>query len=151
MGFMDLFKKKEKQQAESLTLPPPPAPEAPMPSSEVRIVSELPEMSEMQAPQMPQEPMHEEMLMREEAPAPEPMTMPTTPEREPLFVSVQDYQEVLGSIGYVRNKLGEADELVKKLNSLKVSEEKEFEAWRAQLEDLQRKLAYVEDVIFSAG
>ena len=69
----------------------------------------------------------------------------------PANLSVDDYQQVLGSIGYIRSKLEDAEELIKKLNHLKIAEEKEFESWRSQLEDVQRKLAYVEDVIFAAG
>jgi hypothetical protein len=152
MAFKDLFKKKEAQPkvVESLDLPPPPVPEAPIPSSEVRIVNEL-------APMAEPEPIVQETIVpvtpaEMAPPMPEEHLEPARHVREkPLFVSVDDYQQVLGSISYIRNRLQDAEALVKKLNELKVSEEKEFDSWRAQLEDLQKKLAYVEDVIFTAN
>lgn len=153
MGLFTLFGKKKEPAQESLDLPPPPAPDAPMPATDVRIIEEPPSFDR---------PVEEEPAQAE--PVPEPETMPLMqeePEEQeiepaprmrgaPMFVSVNDYQEVLGSIGYIRNKLADADELVKKLNELKMSEEKSFEQWRGQLEDLQRKLAYVEDVVAAA-
>jgi hypothetical protein len=165
MAFLSFLKKKPKQ--ESLDLPPPPAPESAMQPAEVRIVNELPSMEQL--PELPEEapaamelpsmPEHEEAPMPEleEAPAemPEPEERPVkarpVTRKEPLFVNVEDYQNVLTSINYVRSKLGEAEDLVRKLNDIKAVEEKNFEAWRNQLEDVQRKLAYVENVVFEAG
>ena len=167
MAFLSFLKKKPATQ-ESLDLPPPPAPETAMQPAEVRIVNELPEMEQMpeqplaeppaeQVPESMELPMqapeeHEEAPEEEAAPAaPAPEISISKPRREPLFVSVDNYQDVLNSINYIRGKLGEADELVNKLNDIKAVEEKSFEAWRNQLEDVQRKLAYVENVVFEAG
>jgi hypothetical protein len=154
MAFMDLFKKREAQpkMAESLDLPPPPVPEAPIPSSEVRIVNE-PAPTFMDEPeQMVQETISPVTAAEMAPPMPEEhIESPRHVREQPLFVSVEDYQQVLGSISYIRNRLQDAEALVKKLNELKGSEEKEFDAWRSQLEDLQKKLAYVEDVIFAAN
>ncbi len=168
MGILDFLKKKPAS-SESLDLPPPPAPEGALQPAEVDIVHELPAMDQLPEPapmpsygqQMAEPPaeLHEEEPVamelpqadeQEEIPAFVPPAASASSD-EPLFVSVQDYQEVLTSINYVRAKLGEADELVHKLNQIKTLEEKSFEAWRNQLEDVQRKLAYVENVVFEAG
>jgi hypothetical protein len=159
------FLKKKPANQESLDLPPPPAPESAMQPAEVRIVHDLPEMAQLpdeatgSAPEpveepvaeLPMEPVEEPVVEHDEAPLPV-YTVPAKGGRgEPRFVAVNDYQEVLSSINYVRGKLGEAEELVRKLNEIKAVEEKSFEAWRNQLEDVQRKLAYVENVVFEAG
>jgi len=169
MGMFSIFSKKKKDEApaqgDSLDLPPPPSPDGP--SSDVRIVSELPDIAPVPAPPLQmQEEQHDEAppapeinvprIRRTQVPiAPQEEEHEATPSatvsNEPLFVSAGEYQEVLTSIAYVRAKLGEADELIKKLNDVKSKEEKGFEQWQAQLEDLQRKLAYVEDVIVAAG
>jgi hypothetical protein len=129
----------------------------------VQIVHELPAMEQL--PEMPEEApgsmelpvsmpaeaeTHEEAPETYEAPMPE-TEAPAMPRKEPLFVNIDDYQDVLTSINYVRSKLGEAEDLVRKLNDIKAVEEKNFEAWRNQLEDVQRKLSYVENVVFEAG
>jgi len=159
MGLFNLFGKK-KQPEQSLDLPPPPSPDAPMPTTDIRVVEDLPELEKrvpmvVPMPEADDAPEHIVSTREMAPPMPEDVHIEETPTHrnraEPLFVSVQDYQEVLGSISYIRNKLGESEELVKKLNEVKAREEKEFDNWRNQLEDLQRKLTYVEDVIATAG
>lgn len=152
MGLLNLFGKKKEAVQESLELPPPPAPDEPMPAADVRLIDEPLSFDEPAAPEPAAEIENAlETVPMEEHEAPAPMQeIAARPRGSPMFVSVNDYQEVLGSIGYIRGKLSEADVLIKKLNELKTSEERSFEQWRGQLEDLQRKLAYVEDVIAAA-
>lgn len=168
MGLFNIFSKKKKDEApaqgDSLDLPPPPSPDGP--SSDVRIVSELPDITSVPSPPLQmREEMHEEppapiVVPRIRGPAPMPVLQeepepeakaPSSGPSAPMFINANEYQEVITSIAYVRAKLGEADALIKKLNDVKSREEKGFEQWQAQLEDLQRKLAYVEDVIVAAS
>ena len=154
MGLFDVFGKKKAMDKpvmqESLDLPPPPQSDMQMPTSDVRIVEELPQDDYL--PQPPQEHYVDLPTSQMAPPMPDDIESGPAPtgSANPLFVSVADYQQVLGSITYIRNKLAEADGLAEKLNTLKSVEHKQFEAWRNQLEDLQRKLSYVEDVIFAA-
>jgi hypothetical protein len=165
MGILDFLKKKPASN-ESLDLPPPPAPDSALQPAEFNLLHELPSMDQLPEsvpiptymPEPPAEAQAEEQQEPTELPAeaehedvPAYAPPATSLRDEPLFVSVTDYQEVLTSINYVRAKLGEADRLVHKLNEIKSLEEKSFEAWRNQLEDVQRKLAYVENVVFEAG
>ncbi|MBI4145343.1 hypothetical protein HY493_04015 [Candidatus Woesearchaeota archaeon] len=141
MGIFDAFKKKK----ESAELPPPPMPD---------LGPELPPLPEqsMEAPEPPQElmpeapetpePMHEEPTAHEEREA------PVRTDEGPLFVSVQDYQTILNSVNMIRSKLGDAEDSFKKLHDIKQGQEKELEDWRSTLEDVQRKLTYVDEVLF---
>jgi len=140
MGIFDVFGKKKQ---ESLTLPPPP----------------MPEMDEhqMELPEPPHdfepapEPVEEHVIeeRHEELPAPEPMA-PRAPRSHdgPIFVSVQDYQAILNGVTAMKSKLSATDESFKKLHDIKAAQDKQLDAWRSTLEDVQRKLTYVDEVLF---
>lgn len=66
----------------------------------------------------------------------------------PLFVSVQDYQAILNSVNGIRARLNDADESFKKLNEIKASQDKQLDDWRGYLENVQKKLTYVDEVLF---
>lgn len=66
------------------------------------------------------------------------------------FVSVNDYKQILTETNMVRQRLMSADNFVKKLTDLKLEEEKSLERWRSQLEDVEKKLAYVDQLIEKA-
>ena len=129
MGIFDAFSKKK--EAESVSLPPPPLPvEAPEAPEEIEPISapEPMEIEEVEEPEM----QHEKPIPRD----------------GPVFVSVQDYQEILNGVNSIKSKLGEVDDSFKKLNNIKTGQEKELEEWRKALEDVQRKLTYVDEVLF---
>ena len=127
MGIFDSFSKKKEQ--ESVSLPPPPMP--------------------VEAPEAPQEiapisaPVPAEMAVEEPVKHETPI-----PHDGPVFVSVQDYQEILNSVNSIKSKLGEVDDTFHKLTQIKTGQEKELEEWRKSLEDVQRKLTYVDEVLF---
>ncbi|MAG08044.1 hypothetical protein CMO89_01090 [Candidatus Woesearchaeota archaeon] len=66
----------------------------------------------------------------------------------PLFVKQDSYKAILEGVSIIRNKLKESDDLVLNLNNIKNSKDKEFEKWRASLEDIQRKLIYVDKALY---
>ncbi|MFH1511346.1 MAG: hypothetical protein ABIF10_06650 [Candidatus Woesearchaeota archaeon] len=137
---------------EDLDLPPPPAypesksiPEqASSPPSEF-FASQTPfELGNEPSFEKPAEP-EEPKIEVEEFKPPE-----RAPPRGSLFVRVEDYRTMLESTGRIKDNLGESADLVMRLNELKNEEDKEFEKWRMQLEDIQRKLTYIDKVIFEA-
>ncbi|HSU72504.1 MAG TPA: hypothetical protein VLJ21_01500 [Candidatus Binatia bacterium] len=136
MGLFDVFGKKK----EPMMLPPPPMPD----------LEEHPEA--MDFPEPPQE--LEALAPMDEAPmeSSEPMPEPRAPHRidreGPLFVSVQDYQMILNGVTAIKSKLSATDESFKKLHDVKAAQEKQLELWRQSLEDVQRKLTYVDEVLF---
>ncbi|MDP7323133.1 MAG: hypothetical protein QF632_00050 [Candidatus Woesearchaeota archaeon] len=68
----------------------------------------------------------------------------------PSYVKVEDFKDMLGGIQIVKTNLKQCDEIFERLNQVKNDEDKEFEKWRSKLEDLQRKLIYVDKVLFEA-
>ncbi len=83
----------------------------------------------------------------------EPPQPPPSPASEHMmldlsYVKVEDFREMLGGIQVIKSNLKECDEIYERLNQIKNDEDKEFEKLRSQLEDLQRKLVYVDKVLF---
>ena len=70
--------------------------------------------------------------------------------KEPLYVMVDNYREIMEGTNQVRSHLKEANDVIVRLGELKNEEDKEFEKWRLELEDMQRKLMYVDKVIFES-
>lgn len=97
---------------------------------------------EIEEPQMEQhhdfEPMPEEHEEEHHRPA----------RKGPLFVGVQDYQQLLNSVASIKGKLAETDDSFKKLSDIKTAQDKALEDWHAVLGNVQKKLSYVDDVLF---
>ena len=177
MGLFGFGKKRQ----EELPLPPPPsppelqpllrgdidqirAPEAAMPEmpsfeEHVEELPELPPALPAPTPRMPemnmrsageeevvydktvQQPVEEEMPIREVVRA-----MP-----KPAFVAVEDYKRIINDTNTIRSKLMDAENFVRRLGDLKNEEERSFERWRTMLEDVEKKLNYVDHLIAKAG
>lgn len=121
-----------------LEFPAPPLPETPIPGTtfDVEPVSTIPRtLPELQ-----------------------PIEEPSIEQREPrvrqapgkAFVSVDEYQRILEHSNRVRAKLSEADDIMKRLDDIRGEEEKTFDRWRTQLEDVERKLSHVDRVMEKA-
>ncbi len=68
----------------------------------------------------------------------------------PVFVSVEDYQAVLEHVNKMKELLADAEGHMKTLQGIKTHQEKELESWRRQLEDAEKKLSYVDELLFQA-
>jgi len=94
--------------------------------------------------------------VEEAPPKPKPVEIRQPKKRErlipegPIFVNVNDYQSVLDCMNNIRNSIKESENIILRLNELKTEEEKEFEKWRSELEDIQKKLTYIDRTIFEA-
>ncbi|MBD3303671.1 hypothetical protein GF343_00870 [Candidatus Woesearchaeota archaeon] len=71
-------------------------------------------------------------------------------EIKPIFVAVDDFKNLASNTNFVRSKLVEADEYLKRLTDLKNQELKAFEKWKKTLESVESKLSYVDKVIAEA-
>jgi hypothetical protein len=69
----------------------------------------------------------------------------------PLFVKVSDYKAILDCTNVIKSSIKEAENIILRLNELKNEQDKAFEVWRNQLEDVQRKLTYIDKSVFEAG
>ena len=69
-------------------------------------------------------------------------------ETMPVFVKIEDYNDVLDVTNMIKNKLGEAKETLAKLNELKNAEDSEIELWKTNLDEIERKVDFVDKTLF---
>ena len=67
---------------------------------------------------------------------------------EPLFAKVNDYKDMIGASDKIKASLKECDEIVKRLNELKIEEDREYEKWKKTLLDIYRKINYIDKTFF---
>ncbi|MBI2647297.1 hypothetical protein HYW99_02365 [Candidatus Woesearchaeota archaeon] len=65
-----------------------------------------------------------------------------------IYVKVDNFKATLGIINIVRNDLKKSDDLFMKLESIKVSKDKNFDRIKFSLEDLQKKLIFIDKTLF---
>jgi hypothetical protein len=163
---MGLFGKKKKEEEMEVPPPPPPEegeeeappeaekkeelPELPSVEAETHLPSELPEIKpeKEEKPSMPEFP---SVAEKEEAEAPEekPVEIAVAkPEEGPKFMPVTEFQTVLTEAEEIKNSIKETEEVISRVKKLRDEEEGEFEKWRKQLEGVEKKLNYVDSMIF---
>ncbi len=84
------------------------------------------------------------------------MEEPKTSRAKPLvrkeagsaFVSVGDYETIMESIGTIQHNIEETEQHLTRMTDLSNTEEKILDQWRNHLEDMEKKLSYVDQVIF---
>lgn len=68
-----------------------------------------------------------------------------------LYIKVDRFKIALGSINVVRNDLKKTEDALMKLEEIKSMEEKSMNKIRLSLDDLQKKLAFVDKTLFGEG
>jgi|GEM_PF-5950929 len=66
----------------------------------------------------------------------------------PLFVSLNDYQRIVEGIEQMKQTLGQTEGHISKIVELKTRQEKAVDDWRHHLEEVQKKLSYIDEVVF---
>ncbi len=66
----------------------------------------------------------------------------------PFFINVEDYKHVLDDVNIAKTRFSEYAHFTQKINDLSIAREKAFEKWRTLLEDCERKLVYLDRVLF---
>ena len=69
-------------------------------------------------------------------------------ENMPVYVKINDYKEVLEIIGIIKNKITQAKEILGKLNQLRNEEDAEIELWHSGLDEVERKVEFVDRALF---
>ncbi len=64
------------------------------------------------------------------------------------FVSVSDYETIMESIGTIQHNIEETEQHLVRMTELSNTEEKVLDQWRNHLEDMEKKLSYVDQIIF---
>jgi len=173
MGMFDFLRKKKETE---LPLPPPPsapdmtfqsdiepirAPQTEIPGEKAQEIHELdlPELppalpaprTDIKPIQMPIEKEHEEPkdIIYDKTINPQ-EEKPVIRTEKPSFIAVDDYRRIITDTNTVRAKLMNAENFARRLSDIKNAEERAFEKWQGYLEDVEKKMNYVDQLISKA-
>jgi hypothetical protein len=65
-----------------------------------------------------------------------------------VFVKIEEYNDILDIIALINEKVEEAKIILGKINDLKNQEDSELETWKNSLNDVERKLKYIDQTLF---
>jgi len=69
-------------------------------------------------------------------------------ERKALYVKVEDYKDIVDIMTLIRKKLQDAKGILNSINSLKNEEDREIEQWNSNVEEIDRKIDYLDRTLF---
>jgi len=61
----------------------------------------------------------------------------------PIFVKVDDYQDVLDLIKNIKKKIDESKETLSKIHELKNEEDHQLELWQSTLAEVEKKIEVI--------
>ena len=68
---------------------------------------------------------------------------------KPIFIEARLYKAVIDDIGVLKNVLKDSADMLQTMSDLKDDREKNYGVWHKQIEDIQRKLIYADNSLFS--
>lgn len=66
----------------------------------------------------------------------------------PVFVKIDEYKDVLEVMGLIKDKIEDARSTLGRINELKNEEDSELELWNSRLEDIEKKLEFIDRSLF---
>ena len=69
-------------------------------------------------------------------------------EEMPVFVRVDEYKDVLDIMNHIKTKVEHAKDTLAKINQLKHEEDAELELWHSGIEEVERKIDFVDKTLF---
>ena len=66
---------------------------------------------------------------------------------KPLFIKIDEYDEVKDTIKVIRGKIAEARVILDKIQQLKHEEESELEIWRNELDNVDKKVGFISETL----
>lgn len=73
---------------------------------------------------------------------------PIVRNNQPVFIKVSKYKEVLAEISAIRSRLNQSLKTLTRVKEIKNPEDNEFNQWKEKLEDIERKILYIDKTIF---
>jgi len=66
----------------------------------------------------------------------------------PLFIKLARYKEVLAEISGIKSRLNDSVKTLTRIAEMKNPEDSEFGRWKEKIEDIERKILYVDKTLF---
>lgn len=69
-------------------------------------------------------------------------------ERKPLYVKIDDYKDVVDIMTLIKKKINDARSILSSINDIKSQEDYEIEQWNNKIEDIEKKIEYIDKNLF---
>lgn len=147
MGFFSFKKKKEVPSMPELEVPPVPRAKKELPPpKDVATIKAVKQAVERPRPMAPSvEEMEERVFEAQKKEIEEREELKLT---KPIFVSVENYKDMLTEMSLALNIQQENDKIIEKLKEITSYKEKKFDKWESQFQTIQKKLIYVDKSLF---
>lgn len=66
----------------------------------------------------------------------------------PVYVKIEEYKDVLELMNMVKTKLDDAKNILNHISELKNEEDAELESWRLSIEDMDKKIQFIDHALF---
>ena len=66
----------------------------------------------------------------------------------PIFVKIDEYKDIIDILALMRKKIKEAKGTIERINVLKNEEDSELEAWHQNLDEVERKVDFIDKTLF---
>lgn len=70
-------------------------------------------------------------------------------EEKPIFVKIDAYEDIRDILNLVKKKIAEARGVLDRIQQLRHEEEAELEVWNNEIEDVEKKVSFVDKSLFS--
>ena len=67
---------------------------------------------------------------------------------QPVFVKIDEYKEAMSLIDNIKSKVKEANGMLDKINDIKAKEEAELDQWKSHLDEIDRKVEFMDRTLF---
>ena len=71
-----------------------------------------------------------------------------TKKEMPIFVKIDDYKDILDILGILKHKIAETKTVMARINEIKNAEDSEIQQWKLQLDEIERKLDFIDKTLF---
>ncbi len=67
----------------------------------------------------------------------------------PLFVKIEQYKDVVDIVHMIKSKIEDAKRTLSKINELRNEENAELEQWHQAVEDVEKKVEFIDQTLSS--
>ncbi len=68
-----------------------------------------------------------------------------------VFVKIDEYKDVLRTVGLIKSKLNDAKTTLQKVKELKAQEDAELEGWGSKIGEIEGKIEGIDKILFDPG
>lgn len=69
-------------------------------------------------------------------------------DEKPIFVKIDAYEDIRDVLNLIKSKIGEARGIMDGIHQLRHEEEAELELWNNEIEDVEKKISYIDKSLF---